>query len=246
MLQTLEMPADNFFQNKEIIYIVYPGGCAGDLVSLYVSIQKNAKYSFKKINELGRVEYIDSTNSIFKNIKLIDILKKNKFNYKKMITNANSLNNLFLENQNTIVINSHFVNDDDIEKFLIDFEYVNKKILRISTRNNKDDFIRRSMVKEKIDKKTKNKFLLEDYYLPVVERKVNHKDLLEIDFKDILIDTNKILDQINDFLGIGIELANRGIFDLWKSKQPESIKQIIKEIHGVEYGWQILGLPSLD
>lgn len=226
MLQTLEMPTDNFFQNKEIIYIVYPAGTAGDLLSVYCSIQKNAIYQFEGFNEDGRTICTDSIFCLFKNKTL-----KNPHNYSKVIQNLDILKDIGLKKKQTIIVNSHFYTNTSLEKFFTDFNNINVelKVIRINLSTQEEENIRLIMCKEKLGNEIKKK-------QKFISIEPEYPNVLEISFKDLLINTDCILDQINNFLDVKIEIANRGLFNIWKSKQPDSVKQAIKEIYGVDYG----------
>ena len=209
-----------------VIYISYPGGAAdgaaGDLISLYCAIQAQSKFSFEEINKDGRVVFLDSIDGFLKSNKTAHLIN---YDVKKIIVNIDRLHNLKLHTYESIILNSHHCSDKEINHFLNCFEHV--KIIRILPKNKNEEHIRSLMMEEKHS---------QNYNEQIIQSNIINDSLLDLGFGDILIDTEETLRKINKFLDIKLELANPGIFDTWKSKQPGPVKKAIKEIYGVDYG----------
>lgn len=209
----------NWTKDDPCIWVVYPAGAAGDLVSAIINFHYVATGAkFHGITETGQVIFRDTNKKIVNLTQTIDL------SIVKDIENCLSEENTNYSKIDQIIFSNHSYKEQDIEKILNVF--TKSKIIRIIPKDeNEYNVIQElSSYKNGISGKTNN-----NNWLPLDNCK---EQVLEIYFGNLFSRDkfNQTYKKIRDHLNLPYKLISYNFIEFYLSKQDKTILQALSNL----------------
>jgi hypothetical protein len=211
----------NWTKDDPCIWVVYPAGAGGDLVSAIINFHyANTGAKFHGITETGQVIFRDTNKKIVNLTHTIDLsivadvekcLSEEHTNYSKI---------------DQIIFSNHAYKEKEIEKILNLF--TKSKIIRIIPKN-KNEYNAIQQLSNYKNGKTFKSSGDDNSWLPLI---VSKEQVLEIYFSDLFNRDkfNQAYKKIRDHLNLPYKLISYNFIEFYLSKQDKTILQALSNL----------------
>jgi len=215
---------NEFTRNEDCVWIVYPPGSAGDLLSSIINKHySNTNTQDFGINELGQVMIIQTDGKVVNNV----YNKPNHIDCNELLVNDTnkqiSNNNSDYSKLDMVLYCNHAWEDNKVKNIL---EYFPKsKIIRIVIQDKKDSNLIKTLNEAK---KKKNNIPTSDY---TIDNVLTHKRLLNIPFAQMWKkDTfDSWYDMIIKHLDLPYKLVRFDYVDFWIDQHNDACKKAFRQ-----------------
>jgi len=222
-----------FRYNDPCIWIVYPYGCAGDLLASIISYHyRSIGYGphYQGINNKGQVSFVGSDQYFIGEKDNGDEKVSIKFDSEFL----NQLNTRFNYTEcDQLIFSTHMFLDEDVNSILSNFK--NAKVIHIEPKNQYEEEIRcwlGNFKNESITLTLPNIKNINEPVYQVVDGKpgVSNARVLQVTFGDLFNETTfeKLYDSIVTFLDLPGKLIRYDFVKYWKEQQAPEIRPFLK------------------